>query len=383
MIFVRLRIFVILLSALCFAVVSKKKIAKTDTVAIIQMAKLGDIICTTPLFRAVKEKNPHTKVVVIGNTINKEVVSGNKNIDQYISISRDDSFIKIVKILKSHHIDAVCITSPNFELLAACIISRIPVIVVPRITNGRSPYETRPYKILRKFVDTQIHAMGSYAPQEYLRLLEPIGIHSTDTHKDIFYTSVSLEKVRTLFNNAEGARDISMRIGILPGAGNAIKEWAPEKFAQLMNMIAQRGGVVFVLLGTEKDIEKGKIITDFIGSSVEVINFLDRLTIDELKACISTLDMVIGADTGPIYIAEALGIPTIDIVGPVDEREQPPMGKIHRIVKVEREGPELYVMNAREYDKKEARRQTDDILPTVVYKEFLDLVEFMSNKIAN
>lgn len=383
MIFVRLRTFMILLCTLFFAVIPRKKISKIDTVSIIQMAKLGDIICTTPLFRAVKEKYPHARVIVIGNTINKEVVSGNENIDQYIGISRDDSFIKIVKLLKPHHIDAVCITSPNFELLSACIISRIPVIVVPRITNGRSPYETRPYKIIRKFVETRSHAMGSYAPQEYLRLLEPIDIYSTDTHKDIFYTSTALEKVNTLFNKEGVVRDKKMLIGILPGAGNTIKEWAPEKFAQLMNMIAERNDVIFVILGIEKDIPKLEIIGGLINPSVRVVNFLGHLTIDELKACISTLDMVIGADTGPIYIAEALSVPTIDIVGPVDEREQPPMGEIHRIVKVERERPELYVMNAREYDKKEARRQTDDILPTVVHNEFLDLVEFISSKIAN
>ena len=34
--------------------------------------------------------------------------------------------------------------------------------------------------------------------------------------------------------------------------------------------------------------------------------------------------LFISVDTGPIYIAEAFNVPTVDIVGPVDENVQPP-----------------------------------------------------------
>ena len=63
-------------------------------------------------------------------------------------------------------------------------------------------------------------------------------------------------------------------------------------------------------------------------------------------------------DRGPLYIAEAFGVPTVDIVGPVDEREQPPIDVRHVVVVPEgRRRAELHVMNGRVYDAAEARRQ--------------------------
>jgi ADP-heptose:LPS heptosyltransferase len=72
-------------------------------------------------------------------------------------------------------------------------------------------------------------------------------------------------------------------------------------------------------------------------------------------------------DTGPIYVAEAFGTPTVDIVGPVDEREQPPIGQKHRVVvPPERRIPALHIMNAHGYDRKEARRQSEAITTAMV-----------------
>lgn len=49
-------------------------------------------------------------------------------------------------------------------------------------------------------------------------------------------------------------------------------------------------------------------------------------------------NLYIAADTGPIYIAHALKVPLVDIIGPVDPREQPP--KDERSIQVVAEGVE-------------------------------------------
>ena len=80
--------------------------------------------------------------------------------------------------------------------------------------------------------------------------------------------------------------------------------------------------------------------------------------------------MFISADTGPIYIAEAFDVPTVDIVGPMDEREQPPISPIHRIVvPPNRTKPQLHIMNARTYNREEAFRQVASITSAMVITE--------------
>src|SRR3989338_9471272 len=63
---------------------ANKKIKSPKKIAIMQTAKLGDMVCTTPMFRAAKEKYPEVKVFAIGNEINREVLEGNPDVDEYI-----------------------------------------------------------------------------------------------------------------------------------------------------------------------------------------------------------------------------------------------------------------------------------------------------------
>ena len=100
------------------------------------------------------------------------------------------------------------------------------------------------------------------------------------------------------------------------------------------------------------------------------IDSTGKLDIDTLKAVISKLNMFISVDTGPIYIAEAFNIPTIDITGPIDEREQPPRGEFHRnVIPPDRKKPELFVLNARSYNREEVLRQIESITPALVERE--------------
>ena len=54
-----------------------KKLPPPQTIGIFQMAKLGDMICTTPLIRATRNAFPTARIFVIGNALNAEVLAGN------------------------------------------------------------------------------------------------------------------------------------------------------------------------------------------------------------------------------------------------------------------------------------------------------------------
>ena len=96
--------------------------------------------------------------------------------------------------------------------------------------------------------------------------------------------------------------------------------------------------------------------------STPVADFSMKTSIEELKALIAEFDLFIALDTGPIYVAEAFDVPTVDIVGPMDEREQPPRGPLNLVVvppfpRI----PQMHIMNARIFDVAEATRQTESI----------------------
>lgn len=96
-------------------------------------------------------------------------------------------------------------------------------------------------------------------------------------------------------------------------------------------------------------------------AKTKYVNTAGLFTIDELKCAVSMLDLFISVDSGPIYIAEAVGVPTVDIVGPMDEKEQPPISENNIVVVPKRDEPMLHIMNARVYNVVEAQRQIDSI----------------------
>ncbi len=314
-------------------------------ILVIQTGKLGDMVCTTPVFRAIKEQYPEAQLYVAGDRINKQVLRGNPHIDEYL-IASDLT----LSVLKKCCLDVAVLLNPNPSLLAQLLISRIRKIIVPKVVGGFSPYMTKKYRLL-SFLVTQVpHRMGHYAPQEYLNMLKPLGITSTNTTKELFVDVQSEEKIKTMLTPYEN----QLKIAIAPGAGNKIKEWPPENFAKLAQRLQEQRHAIIFLVGGEKE----KDLSDSINQALhqeQVVDTVSKLTIEELKCLLKQIDIFISADTGPLYIAEAFDRKTVDIIGPIDEREQPPRGEGHiSIIPPGRKAPELHVMNARVFDNKVA-----------------------------
>ena len=372
----RIKYITLFLITLPFLLFRPKK-REIRRVLIIQGSTIGDMICHTPLFRELKKQYPNVHLVVQGSEVNKQVVEGNPYIDEYLSTPK--SLASVVKCYKSLKPDIIITTSPSFYYIAASIISGVPRVVGPTIVGGHCPHYTKPYKMLMKHIETVTHTMGEYAPREYLRALEPLGINSKNSTKDVYIKSEDKDSVNTLFFENKIDSN-SFVVGILPGVGNPIKEWSSSKFAELINHIKREyPNIVFILLGAKKDNVITSRVLKGLKSDINIKNFVGGLTVEELKATINRLNMLIGVDTGPQFIAEALNIPTIDIVGPVSENEQPPNGKFHHTVSVERKEAAIHIMNTREVDEVEARRQVDDITEEIVFESFVILYNLIND----
>jgi len=348
-----------------------KKVEMPKKILIVYLGKLGDMVCATPLFRAIKVKYPDCRVCIAGHTVNKELLQGNPDVDEYFIYL--PNFSEFFKLVKKEKFDFACVAAPDFLTLATLYLAGVPCIAAPVIENGSSPYETRAYKIVRNFVITRPHRMGNYAAREYLRLLEPIGIFSEDTTKHLYFSKETANSIEKFFIERNINSDSDFTIGITPSAGNKIKEWGRDKFAKLADYIFNKYHAKIIIIGGPDDTEVDEMIS-FMVKNTQFINAHGLFNIEELKALISKLNLFISVDTGPIYIAEAFGVPTIDIIGPIDEKEQPPIGRFHKIVVAQRQKSELCVMNARVYDEKEVKRQIDEITVEMVIKELDDLM---------
>lgn len=319
---------------------------KFDKILVVQPASMGDMICSTPVFRAIKKKYPDCHLTVAGNKLNKELLESNEDIDEYLVLKKDN--------LIRRNDDIAILLLPSFMPLVYLYFSDVKKIIAPRIV-GYCPTYTKTYALLSLLVKTKWFYIRTYMPKNYLALLMDLDIFTLDTTKHLsFESDIRLKKPT---------------IAIAPSAGNQIKMWSAKKFAKVADEIYKDYDVI--ILGIDKDKPQIDKMISYLNKKTKVINAYNKYTIDELKTIIYQLKLLIGNDTGLIYIAEAMNVPTIDILGAVDANDQPPRkGNFHQVVKVDRKESELYVLNARRYNEAELKRQINGITVDMVLDKY-------------
>lgn len=349
------------------------KIAKPKTVVVVQFGKLGDMVCTTPMFRAIKKEYPDARIIVVGDKVGGQVLSGNSYVDRYIScgVHIDGA----LEELQRENPDVGITVGPSVRAFGLLYLAGASLVIAPRVV-GEINSESRIYRILRRFGAIASHHVGQYAPREYLRLLEPLGIETNDTQKHVAYTEEAAASVDALLKENEVQK--KNLIGIAPSAGNKIKNWPAQRFALVADHLSKKYGAVIMLLGGPSDKTESDEVRSFLGPATECIDTTGKLSLEELKALIARLKLFISVDTGPIYIAEALGVPTVDIVGPMDEREQPPIGEKHMVViPPYKRVPQLFIMSPGVKDRVEARRQIESITA----EQVIEVVDTLMSRI--
>ncbi len=115
-----------------------------------------------------------------------------------------------------------------------------------------------------------------------------------------------------------------VRIGLVLGVGTRRqnKAWPIEHFVELAKRLLSNSDREFVLIGGSDEttlaeqMPCGNRIHNRIGASLAE-------TMYELQSC----SLVFGADTGPMHIATALGVPVVICYGPTSSHRTGPLGK--------------------------------------------------------
>jgi ADP-heptose:LPS heptosyltransferase/GT2 family glycosyltransferase len=125
------------------------------------------------------------------------------------------------------------------------------------------------------------------------------------------------------------------------GAGNPLKQWPPEHFATLVDLLLRRGLNALFVGGPDEAETTEDIIARaaaFDRSRIDrMASLAGRLPLRDLPAAIARCVLYVGNDSGPKHIAAAVGVPTVGIhSGTVDPHEWAPAGPlavaIHRAV---------------------------------------------------
>ena len=101
-----------------------------------------------------------------------------------------------------------------------------------------------------------------------------------------------------------------------PGAGAPVKMWPAERFAAVADALVERWGATILLTGASGDLGQAWKVAAHMREDAHVL--AGRTDLAQLGALLERGALVIGADSGPLHLAVAVGAPSIHLYGPVD-----------------------------------------------------------------
>lgn len=303
-----------------------------------QFTRIGDIVCSTPVIYNIKKSYPNSHLAVLVSKKAVGIIKNNPRIDEII-ILEDYNFIQLIRKLRSEKFNYsinLSATSVNTCITLWSLISnRIKTIVeTPPITERLTDWMSNHRLIYRNH---------TYLPQHHINLLKFMGINNPEDKKEVWTTEQTELKANNWRNNFPSHFKI---IGISISAGNKIKELGDHKFKTLINKLLLNNNYAVAIIGSKADIPR-------IDNLIKEINNercfkATDFNLEELPSLMKKFNLYIAVDTGPIYIAHAVGTPLIDIIGPVDPLEQPPQdSKSIRVLARNNVSPSSFVFKRR------------------------------------
>ena len=169
-----------------------------------------------------------------------------------------------------------------------------------RVTVGARSTDAPPLDRWLPYTETQ---------HEILRCLEVVGLAGAPP--------VELEPQLTPTAEDAAAAEAVLPTGaeplvaVHPGAHDPRRRWAPERFGAVADALARRGATV-VLVGNGTDDERAAAAVAA-AMTVEPLDVVGRLSLVALAGILRRCRLLVGNDSGPRHLAEALGTATVGI----------------------------------------------------------------------
>lgn len=266
------------------------KFENAQNIAVVRTDKLGDMVLTLPLVKAIKSNFPDKTVSVIAQSYCKPLLKNSEYFDKCYFI---DEFNKGLKdIFKIEKFDVAFFPRPVFDEALAAFTSGIKLRI-------GSAY--RAYSILFNHKVRDHRKVSLFHEAEYnVRMLESItgAKYSTELIRP-FIDEIGLQKMRSLLNNAED----KIKIIIHPGSGGSARDLPIEKLIDGLKAFANDSKFQFIITGIASE---SKICDDLHQHLAQSLNFCGQLNLNEMIALIELSDGMIANSTGVLHIAASL-----------------------------------------------------------------------------
>jgi ADP-heptose:LPS heptosyltransferase len=295
-----------------------------DTIAILQLGRLGDMVLTTPLFAGLKRLYPASHLTVIAIEDVALIPMNHPAVDATIAIRR--GFLKIPRLARK-------LFPRRFDLYIDPKDHRSTTsrIVAELVHAGRSI--VHPANAVKDADAEPLPAADP--PGHYIdRMLAPLKLLAPGLkparRPSIGIPEEMLWEIDTRLNPGEQGV-----VAINISAGHPSRYWESKKWEELIRLVSRRYSVA--VLSSPADRARADEICTMRRSARPITT----ASILEAAAVIAHSVAVITPDTSIVHLASAFNKPTVGLYPPIDWNAQmfAPLADRHRIVMADEGGP--------------------------------------------
>lgn len=267
-------------------------------ICVVRTDKIGDMVLTLPLLRAIKEYYPEKETILIAKKLNKPIIENNPSIDRIYYL---EDYLNIGEIFREAQIKVAFFPRPNFSEPFSAFKSGVSL---------RIGIASRWYSFLFNFKIKHHRSSGEKNEAEYnVEMLNNLLETNYETKLcDINIADATMKKLEIKLSSKRINLENEFII-FHPGSGGSSLDWEIDNFADLASRMSQEGKTI-VCTGDKND----KILCSRIEAEVpNVKNVAGLLDLEETIALISKAKALIANSTGIIHIAAALGIKVLGL----------------------------------------------------------------------
>ncbi|MEW5930129.1 MAG: glycosyltransferase family 9 protein [Gemmatimonadota bacterium] len=291
-------------------------------ICLVMMSAVGDAVHALAVVTALKRHDPTCHLTWILQPGPASLVRGHPAVDEIVPFERSGgwrAFGALRRRMAGRRFDLVIDLQVYFKASVVTALLDAPV---------KLGFDRARARDLNWLVTT--HRIPPHPPQhvqdQYFEFLDHLGVPSQPVEWGLGPWEHERAEQREFLASLDRPAAT-----LVIGASDPRKEWLPERWAELCDVLADRFGLRPVLAGgrSPRELETARRIREL--ARTEVASTLG-IPFRELVGVLDASALVVSLDTGPMHIAVALGVPTISLVGYTNPRRVGPYRRFHDLL---------------------------------------------------
>lgn len=313
-------------------------------ILIINPLGIGDVIFSTPLVVALKKEFPESYIGYVCNKRVSELISTSPDIDK-VFVYEKDEYRDIWKDSKPKYLRKISnflgmIRRERFDISIDLSLGyQYSMLLMLIGIKKRIGFN---YRDRGRFLTNKVDITSfddKHVIEHYLDMLKHLNVKANAYAVPKIYVSDIDSAWAEGVLKERGIADKDVVVGIICGCGASWgvdadrRRWDKKKFAVLADKLIDTYGIKVVFMGSRKESSLARDARSLMKNPS--VDLSGMTTVGQMAALISRCRSVVTNDGGPLHVAVALGVNTVSIFGPVDERiygPYPENAAKHRVV---------------------------------------------------